>query len=427
MKENLQVAGPLEGITVIEFSQIIAAPFGGMLLADMGAEVIKIEPLSGEPWRFHNEILPGESKAYIGLNRGKKSLPLNLLMDEGKEIVRKLVAGADVVIINARPDVPEKLGTDYETLSKINPKLIYCDNTAFGRKGPRKDSPGYDIVVQAMSGLLAANKKLADGVPQVMSATAVADYTTGLSIAWAICAALFARERSGVGQKIDTMLLSSALAVQGGFIDIEDYGGPERREFVATIDALREAQVPYEVLQNEQDDLGGTDIGFKIYYTTYQTATGVIAIGCLNDRLRLKAAKVIGLNDPRFEQNARAQTVTVNEMENLFQKAKHLIAEKPMEYWLGRFASEGIPAAPVRFVQELFEDDQVIANDLVVELEHGLAGTVKMVGPIVQMSETPLELRFASPTLGEHTNDILLQLGYSNMDIVNLREKDVIL
>ena len=211
------MSGPLEGIKILEFSQIIAAPFGGMLLSDMGAEVIKIEPLDGEPWRLHSQLVPGESKTYIGLNRGKKSLPINLQTEEGKEIVNKLVVFTDVVIINARPDVPEKLGTDYESLSKINPRLIYCDNTAFGRRGPRKDSPGYDIVVQAMSGLLAADRKLVDGVPQVMSATAVADYATGLSIAWAVCAALFARERSGAGQKIDTMLLASALAVPVSF------------------------------------------------------------------------------------------------------------------------------------------------------------------------------------------------------------------
>ena len=157
--------GPLDGIRILEFTQIIAAPFGGMLLSDMGAEVIKIEPIEGEPWRLHNQFLPKESRAYISLNRGKKSLPLNLKNPEATAIVHRLVKEIDVVIINARPDVPEKLGTDYETLSKINPRLIYCDNTAFGRNGPDSYRPGYDIVVQAVSGLLAADNKVENGVP----------------------------------------------------------------------------------------------------------------------------------------------------------------------------------------------------------------------------------------------------------------------
>ena len=421
------MSGPLEGIKILEFSQIIAAPFGGMLLSDMGAEVIKIEPLDGEPWRLHSQLVPGESKTYIGLNRGKKSLPINLQTEEGKEIVNKLVVSSDVVIINARPDVPEKLGTDYESLSKINPRLIYCDNTAFGRRGPRKDSPGYDIVVQAMSGLLAADRKLVDGVPQVMSATAVADYATGLSIAWAVCAALFARERSGVGQKIDTMLLASALAVQGGFVDIENYGGAERKEFVTSLQGLRESQVPYEMLQEEQDRLGAPNIAFRIYYTTYQTATGVMAIGCLSDRLRSRAAKVIGLDDPRFKENSHADQETDDAMAALFEEAKRLIAAKPMEYWLYRFEAQGIPSGPVKFVQELLDDEQVLENDLVVKLEHGAVGPVKMVGPIVQMSKTPLKAQFASPVLGEHTDTLLLSLGYSCSDISDLKSKKIVL
>ncbi|MEC9277778.1 MAG: CoA transferase, partial [Chloroflexota bacterium] len=173
--------GALDGIKVLEFTQIIAAPFGGMLLSDMGASVIKIEPLGGEPWRLHSEFLPKESKTFISLNRGKRSLPLDLKTKEGLEIVQKLVVNTDVVIINARPDVPKELGIDYESLSTINPKLIYCDNTAYGRKGPHGYRPGYDLIVQAMSGLLAADNKIVDGLPQQITATAVADYTTGVA------------------------------------------------------------------------------------------------------------------------------------------------------------------------------------------------------------------------------------------------------
>ena len=163
--------GPLEGIRIVEFTQIIAAPFGGMLLSDMGAEVIKIEPIGGEPWRLHSEFIPKESKTYMGLNRGKKSLPLDLKNPKSIEIIHKLIEKTDVVIINARPDVPEKLGIDYETFKSINPQIIYCDNTAFGRKGPDSLKPGYDVVVQAMSGLMAADNKVADGTAEVVVAS----------------------------------------------------------------------------------------------------------------------------------------------------------------------------------------------------------------------------------------------------------------
>ena len=246
--------GPLDGIKIIEFTQIIAAPFGGMLLADMGAEIIKVEPLEGEPWRLHTEFIPKESKTFIGLNRGKKSLPLDLQSPEGLEIAQKLVADADVVIINARPDVPKNLGIDYETLSQINPKIIYCDNTAFGRRGPHGYRPGYDLIVQAMIGLLAADNKVVDGVPQQVTATAVADYTTGVAIAWGVSAALFSREKTGKGQKIDTTLLSTSLLIQGGFMELEDHGKDEKDELVETLGALREEGLPYTSLLQQQQE-----------------------------------------------------------------------------------------------------------------------------------------------------------------------------
>ena len=198
------MAGALEGVRVVEFSQIIAAPFCGMLLSDMGADVIKVEPPEGEPWRVFAQFIPLESKTFISLNRGKRSLPLDLTKPEGQRIAQQLAARADVVIVNYRPDVPAKMGIDYETLAALNPRLIYCENTAFGRRGPDSYRPGYDIVIQAMTGLMAANNKTLNGVPQVPP-LAAADFATGITMAWAICAALYARERTGRGQKIEAL------------------------------------------------------------------------------------------------------------------------------------------------------------------------------------------------------------------------------
>ncbi len=418
--------GPLDGIRILEFTQIIAAPFGGMLLSDMGAEVIKIEPIEGEPWRLHNQFLPKESRAYISLNRGKKSLPLNLKDPEATAIVHRLIKEIDVVIINARPDVPEKLGTDYETLSKINPNLIYCDNTAFGRNGPDSYRPGYDIVVQAVSGLLAADNKVENGVPQQVSATAVADYSTGIAIAWSVCAALFARERSGKGQKIDTTLLSTALSVQGSFMELDSYTKETRLEFLDTLNVLKQAEMPYEVMLEQQRALAGPTTAFRIYYTTYKTLNGVIAIGCLSEHLRKKAAVVMGIQDPRFEPDYDPEDPsTIEQIENLHESSKLIIASLPTEEWLKKFDEAGVPAGPVRFVQELLDDEQVIANEMVVELEHSKAGIVRMAGPMVRMSETPLQPQFASPALGEHSEEILALLGYTEKAISGFKERGI--
>ncbi|MEC7835722.1 MAG: CoA transferase [Chloroflexota bacterium] len=420
--------GPLDGIKIIEFTQIIAAPFGGMLLADMGADIIKIEPLEGEPWRLHTEFIPKESKTFIGLNRGKKSLPLDLQSKEGLEIAQKLVANADVVIINARPDVPKNLGIDYEALSQINPQIIYCDNTAFGRRGPHGYRPGYDLIVQAMSGLLAADNKVVDGVPQQVTATAVADYTTGVAIAWGVSAALFSREKTGKGQKIDTTLLSTSLLIQGGFMELQDHGKEEKDELVETLGALREAGLPYTSLLEQQQVYSPFNTAFRIYYTTYQTSNDVIAIACLSNRLRQKAADAIGVVDPRFSADFDPEDPdSIEAIESLSEQIKSVLITKTCEEWLEIFDAAGVPAGPVRFIQELTDDEQVIANDMVVEVNHSLAGKVRMAGPMIQMSETPLEAKSASPALGEHTDQIMLELGYSEEEISDLRTRNITL
>tara|TARA_B100000519_G_scaffold91085_1_gene79218 strand:+ start:633 stop:1889 length:1257 start_codon:yes stop_codon:yes gene_type:complete len=416
------MSGPLDGIKVIEFTQIIAGPFGGMLLSDMGAEVIKIEPLEGDPWRGHNEFLPNESRNFIGLNRGKRSLPLNIKDPEGLKIVHKLVETTDVVISNARPDVPKKLGIDYETLSKINPQIIYCDNTSFGRKGPDNWRPGYDLVIQAMSGLIAGENKLEDDIPKP-SAIAVSDYTTGVVIAWGVSAALYARERTGQGQRIETSLLNTALALQANFIELEEYNKPQHEGFTETISALREANTDYSIMRDQHQELFGNNIRFKMYYTTYATSNGIIAVGCLNETLRRKASKIIEINDPIFESPPRH--VSEDEYENMYTNAKNNIRSNTTNYWLDKFDNVGVPAGPVKFVQELLEDEQILENDMLIELEHTSAGKVKMISPLLKMSDTKLNPKLASPMLGEHTDEILGDLGYSKEKISELKNKNI--
>ena len=263
------MAGPLEGVRVLEFTEIIAGPFGGMLLGDMGADIIKIEPSWGEAWRFPNEFISTESRTYISLNRGKRSLPLDLTKAEGREIVYRLLADTDVVIINSRPDVPQTLGIDYEKLSARNPRLIYCENTAFGRKGPDSQRPGYDIVVQAMSGIMASEGRIHNGVPQQVQSTAIADYATGIAIAWGVCAALYHRERTGRGQKIEATLLATALGLQTDrFLRIAAIDDEPRDRLREEISTLRAAGVEYDRINARYQEVSAP-WSRQVFYRTY--------------------------------------------------------------------------------------------------------------------------------------------------------------
>ncbi|MBI2760607.1 MAG: CoA transferase [Chloroflexi bacterium] len=417
------MGGALEGVKIIEFSQIIAAPFCGMLLTDMGADVIKVEPPEGEAWRVFAQFIPGESKTFMSLNRGKKSLPLDLSRPEAQRIAHELVKDADVVIVNYRPDVPAKVKIDYETLSAINPRLIYCENTAFGRQGPDSYRPGYDIIIQAMSGLMAGINKTLNGVPQV-PALAAADFSTGITMAWSISAALYARERTGKGQKIEASLLATALAIQTGrYMSVEAYDAQWMPRFLDDLHAARERGAAWDELVELQTNARALAAAVgNIYYRTYKTADGYLAVGCLSMSLRRKMATALHLDDPRLTMPGFDPLAEENKarLMALVEEAEALLASKTTAEWLRILDAAGVPSGPVRFTEELLEDPQVLANDLVVTVDHTLAGPVRMVGPIVKMSGTPTHVQSASPALGEHTREILHSIGYNDDQIAEL-------
>lgn len=423
------MTGPLEGVKILEFSEIIAAPFAGMLLSDLGADIIKVEPPAGEAWRLSGQFMPGESRPFISLNRGKKGLAINLKTPEGQEVIHKLVPEMDVVIINYRPDTPGNLGIDYETLSGINPRLIYVENTAFGRKGPSAHRPGYDIVIQAYSGLMATDAKLNEkGIPAPMS-PAVADFGTGISIAWATCAALYAREKTGKGQKVEATLLGTALAMQtGGFMQLDAVDADGIREMQRRIREAKEAGATWEDLQKLRAELRPQFAAGNAYYRCYITKDSVIAIGCLSDALRRKAAQAMGIVDPRHEDpNAPSVGPEAREIvRKVVEAAEARMREKTTAEWLEIFDAAGVPAGPYNSVDELRDDPQVIANDLITELEHPLVGHLRMVGPPVKFSETPVRVQGPSPTLGQHNEEILKRLGYDEAKIEQLRARGVI-
>lgn len=421
------MAGALEGIRVLEFSEIIAGPFCGMLLGDMGANVIKIEPPEGEPWRLIAQFVPKESRWYVSLNRNKRSLVLDLNRPESREVLERLVPSMDVAIVNYRPDVAEKLGIDYASLRALNPRLIYCDNTAYGRKGPESHRGGYDIVVQGMTGLMALDGKSKNGVPQVPTLPA-ADFMAGTMMAWAISAALFHRERTGVGQKIETSLLGAALAAQTGwFLSVHAVDREWQREFVEKVRHRAGNSLDYEELYELWLTRRPVARAGNIYYRVFKTEDSFVVVGCLADSLRRKLCDVLGLHDIRFEPGWDPGSREAQEFgERLVAQAEEVFLRRTTDGWLRIFDERGIPSGPLRFVEELLEDPQVLANDLVMEVEHSLAGTVRTVGPPLKMGESPLRVQRPSPALGEHSDDVLTEFGYAPDQIAGLRAKGVV-
>jgi crotonobetainyl-CoA:carnitine CoA-transferase CaiB-like acyl-CoA transferase len=420
--------GPLSGVKVLEFTQIIAGPFCGMHLADMGADVTKFEPIEGEPWRLSLELVPKESRTFVSLNRGKRGVAMDMTRPEAQEAIHRLVKDADVVLINYRPGVAERLRIDYETLSDINPKIIYCENTAFGRRGPLATRGGYDLIVQAMSGLMAGEAKMQGDVPTYIY-PAVADYATGIQMTNAVSAALFARERTGKGQRIDCTLLGTALAMQTTqFTWLDAWDDDVLRPMLGEIHSARLEMKSFAEQLGIHDRYRPAATG-NIYYRVYQTADGFIAVGALSLSLRIKVIAATGLKDGRFREDGTFDTAPEGWDEKgpkLVAEAEALFRTKPTEEWGDILAQNGVPAGPVHFIEELFGHPLTEANDLQVEQDHPLLGHLTMVGPPFQMSETPLVAGKPSPMLGEHTDEVLEEAGYSPEQITTMRESGII-
>jgi len=419
--------GPLAGYTIVDITQMIAGPLGCMFLGDMGAEIIKVEPIDGESTRHTVSVLPMEGLGFIMFNRGKRSVPVDLRQHEGREIVRRLVKMADAVVVGYRPDVCLEFGLDYEALSPLNARLIYAQNTAFGSKGPMRLQGGYDIVVQGMAGLMALNQGVdAEGQPRPI-VPAYADYLTGALLAWGVTAAFMVRERTGEGQVVETSLLHSALIGQVGRLRYFDSLDSETMtQALAQIREAQEQNLPWKdqlALRAESRVIPG-----NIYYRAYATADSQVIVACLNNPTRVKLLKLIGLEDFRMRDGRLITAVDPEEDLDLRRKriaeivaaAQAVFRSKTTDEWLQIFIEAKIPSGPLRFPEEVFSEEQVLANDYLAELDHPLLGHYRTVSPPVRMPKSPLAIQSTAPLFGEHTREVLARIGYGETEIEGL-------
>lgn len=425
--EEGHVSGPLEGVRVLEFTQIIAGPFGCQHLADMGANVVKVEPPGGEPWRLYAQFVPLESKTYQSLNRAKRSLAIDLSNPEARAVIHRMVERMDVVVINYRPDVAKRLHIDYDTLAAIKPDLVYVDSTAFGRRGPWANKPGYDIVAQGVSGLTASGARFDErGVPILPSiGVPTADITTGYAIAMGVCAALFYKSQTGKGQLVQTSLLANSLASQGGsFMSLPPADGGMRTPFLRHLDEARAHGAGYTEIVEHRRALQQGRMSGNIYYRNYLTKDGAVAVGCLSASLRAKMRAAFGIEgDPRDDDPEYDPTnpETIAWGEALIERVEAMFRERTSAECVAHLEAAGVPAGEILFTEELDRHEQIRANDYMIELDHELTGPQTMVAPVLRMSVSPPRPERASPVLGAHSDEVLREAGIADDEIARLR------
>lgn len=388
---------PLEGLKVLDLSHALAGPYCSTMLADYGAEVIKIEPPGkGDIARAWGNMLPGgETDYFIGLHRNKKGIVLDLKNPHGKETFLRMVEHCDVVLENFRPGTLERLGLDYATARVRNPGIIYCSISGFGQDGPYRDRPALDLIVQAESGMISATGEA--GGSGVRAGVSIADLTAGMNAAFGIMVALRARDTTGDGQAIDVSMLEGQLSLLGVMIGSYFTNG--------------EIPVPM-----------GTAYKALLPYQTFRTQTRDLALAVGSDKLWRDFCPVIGCpemtNDPRFHTNGARN----KNREALVEKLQSVFMTNTFEHWEALLVAAGIPIGAINNIAQVLEHPQVTARGAIVAMEHPRLGNVRVVGVPIKLSATPGSVRTPSPALGEHTDSVLHDLlGMTQQDIDQLR------
>lgn len=425
--ETNQRPGALAGVRILEIAQALAVPFAGVLLADMGADIIKVEPPSGDGIRHTMEpILPGESKGFTLVNRGKRAICLDITREECRPALERLVRWADVVMVSMKPADLPRYRIAYEDFKALNPSVVYLEHVPLGKHGPLGGEPGYDVVVQGLSGTAVLTARERDGVPMNIR-PAFNDMGTGAFSALGVVAALRHRDLTGEGQRIETSLLGTAMALGHQLLSWFAATDPPADEaFFPAVAAARERGEGFAEQRAiwEQNYVRG---GFaNIYFRHYRTKDGFMSVGCLSPQLNARFRTVTGIVDPRtqpgWDFNAPGSferlRALVSECEALF--ATYTTAE-----WIERLRKGGVPCGRLNFPPEAMVDPQMVENEYVIEMEHPLLGMYRTFGPPVKMDGTPVRASAPPPTLDEHTDAILADLGFGDGEIAAMREAGV--
>jgi crotonobetainyl-CoA:carnitine CoA-transferase CaiB-like acyl-CoA transferase len=388
------IPGPLSGITVLDLSGYIAGPYGCALLGDLGAEVIKIEPPGGDTFRKYPSTLESESRAFLGVNRNKLGVVLDLKKAEGQVILRRMAESADVLVHNFRPGVAPRLGIDYDRLKIINPLLIYCNVTGYGDTGPMKEKAGYDQVLQAMTGM--CRFQGSSDAPEIVYGSVV-DYYAASMVAYGVAAALLHRERVGEGQYISVSLLRSALAMQSArFIWAEGEGSDVGRDMRS----------------------GGVT-------GLHPTKDGFIYLSANTPHFWSSLCELLGLPelaaDPRYDSVRKRAELAAE----IVPKVRAALTSRTALEWEQVFGDR-VPCAAARAIEDMFDHPQVLANNLVAEFDHPLVGRYRGFTKPMTFSRTPGPESFAAPAFGQHSDAVLKKFGYGTDDILRLRQCGVV-
>ncbi|MBI5581557.1 MAG: CoA transferase [Deltaproteobacteria bacterium] len=391
---------PLNGMRVVDLTRIIAGPFCTLMLGDLGAEVIKIEPpKEGDPLRAQGVIKDGLSWYYASYNRNKKSLSLDLYSTEGKEILSDLIKTSDVVVENFRPGVMDKMGFGYSRLKQLKSDIIYCGITGFGKSGPYKDRPAFDFIAQAMSGFMSVNGN--EGEEPLRAGIPISDLVAGLYAAFGIVSALLHRARTGEGQEVQTSLVD-------GLISMLSY---------MAANYLASGKPPVRT---------GNDHPLVAPYGIFRCSDGEVAIAPSNDQVYFKLLSALGLDHLKEVPGFASNDLRMTNRKQIKTVIQEVISKKPKSYWIEYLNKAGVPCGTAMSLSEVFEDEQVRHQEMVMEVPHPAHGAVKMAGFPVKLSATPCRVQHPAPELGQHTDEILKKLGMSRERIADLRHCGIV-
>ena len=395
----IKSSSALKGLRVLDVTQVMAGPFCAMLLADLGADVIKVEPPGGDSTRQMPGAVGADSPSFNAVNRGKRSIVLNLKSDEGRGVFMRLAASSDILIENYRPGVMTALGFGYEALAQLNPRLIYASISGYGQTGPQRGKGGFDLIAQGVAGIMSITGE--PGGPPVKAGVPLTDLSAGLFALVGILASVENRHRTGMGQQIDTSLVDAGVALSVW----------EATEYFSGMG------IP---------DAMGSAHRMNAPYQAIRCADGYITLGAANERLFRRLADVLGHAEwterPEFADNASR----VRNRQALADRIESITSQQPSAHWLALLEANDIPCGPINDYAQVFADPQVVAREMVVETEHPTLGRLKTLGSPIKMSATPPDVSRRAPLLGEHTDEVLVETGFGSREIEALRQSGAV-